>query len=105
MEILDPIVSLTWKYILGFQADVSRMAGKAILVDVESLSSYRFDPLPLQESVEQSRSSSLSTIIVTGPEYEYFVSDMGEVFAYSDSITVRYCHDYLTDIQRFAVIY
>ncbi|MCD4846620.1 MAG: carboxypeptidase-like regulatory domain-containing protein [Candidatus Aegiribacteria sp.] len=95
MEILNPIVSLTGKYILGFQADVSLMAGEALLIDVEDMSSYRFDPLPIQELEEQSRTGSSCTITVTGPECDYFVSDLGDVFAYSDSITVRYSSDYL----------
>lgn len=95
LEIFDPIVSLTGKYILGFQADISLMAGEALLIDVEDLSSYRFDPLPLQESEDRSGARSSCTITVTGPEYGYFVTDLGEVFAYSDSITVRYSSDYL----------
>ena len=94
MEILNPIVSITGKYILGFQADVSLMAGEALLIDVEDMSSYRFDPLPIQELEEQSRTGPSCTIIVTGPECGYFVSDLGDVFAYSDSTTVRYYRDY-----------
>ncbi len=102
MEILDPIVSLTGKYILAFQADVPLMAGEALLIDVDNLNYYRFDPIPLQELGQQSRNSSGSTtIIVTGPECEYFVTDKGEVFASLDSVTVRYYRDYVAQTMLY----